>query len=351
MSSLLYALGKLCFRRWRATIAIWLVLISCVATGALFLGKGPKDVFRIPGVEAFDSYEMLMHRFPEITGANGQILVLAKDGEKITDPDNEAYIKAVAKKFESVDQTAMILDPWHELLSTRDTITPDAKASIINVQMDVTVEMISADTRDQLVELAEESSNDALEFKAGGGAWGPAPPVLGPTEGIGVVIAFIVLLVTFGSVLAAGLPLIMAGAGLAVSLALIWSATHWLTITSTGPFLALSVGLAVGIDYCLFVLSRYRDELEHGIDNEEAAARAVATAGSAVVFAGVTVIIALVGIVVTGIPFLILMGLCGAMSLVTAILCCLTLTPAALGMLGHRLNPKPKKSGARTRSP
>ncbi|HET7689262.1 MAG TPA: MMPL family transporter [Nocardioidaceae bacterium] len=344
MSSLLYALGKRCFRHWKATLALWLAAIFVLALAALGLGKGPLDVFRIPGVESFDAYTQLQHRFPEIAGANGQVLVIAKDGEKVTDPENKAYIQKVAKELESVDQTAMILDPWHEYLKTEDTITADGDAALINVQMNTTVELVADGTRDQLVEIAEHATNDRLEFHAGGGAWGPEPPVITATEMIGVVIAFVVLAVTFGSLISAGLPLVTAGIGLAFSLAIVWAATHWLTIASTGPFLALSVGMAVGIDYALFVLSRYRDELTRGVDYEEAAARAVATAGSAVVFAGATVVIALMGMVVTRIPFLILMGLCGCLALIAAVLVSLTATPALLGMLGHRLAPKPVKA-------
>jgi len=239
----------------------------------------------------------------------------------------------------------MVLDPWHKYLKTEDTITADGDAALINVQMNTTVELVADETREQLVEIADAATNDHLTFYAGGGAWGPEPPVISVTEGIGVLFAFAVLAVTFGSLIAAGLPLLTAGIGLAFSLAIIWAATHWLTLASTGPFLALSVGMAVGIDYCLFVLSRYRDELSRGADHEEAAGRAVATAGSAVVFAGATVVIALSGMAVTRIPFLILMGLCGALALIVSVAVSLTATPALLGLLGHRLAPKPVEEG------
>lgn len=340
MSSLLYALGRLCYQRWRAVVALWLVAMTLAGVGALTLGAGAKDVFRIPGVESFEAFETLQHRFPEIAGANGQVIVVAAPGEKVTDDDHRARIERVARQIADVDQTAMVLDPWDDLLSTQDTITPSGDAALINVAMNTSVEMIEPATQDRLVEIAEKASDDELTFTAGGGAWGPEPPVIGISEAIGVVVAFAVLAFTFGSFIAAGLPLLSAGAGLAVGLGLIWIATKWLVITTTGPFLALMIGLAVGIDYSLFLLARHRDELAKGVAPDEAAGRATGTAGSAVVFAGLTVVIALSGLVVTGIPFLALMGLAAALSVLTAIVASLTITPAMFGILGARLTPR-----------
>ncbi|HET7689260.1 MAG TPA: MMPL family transporter [Nocardioidaceae bacterium] len=347
MSSLLYALGKLCYRRWLAVFMAWLLTLVVVGLGALFLGNGPKDVFRIPGAESMDAFETLQHTFPEIAGANGQMLVIAEDGGDVTSPENRAAIEEMVKDLPEVDQTAMILSPWDELLATKDTISPDKTAAIINVQMNTSVEQITPSTQAQLEKLAEEHSTDTLTFHAGGGAYGPVPPKIGITEGIGVAVALVVLAFTFGSLIAAGLPLISAGAGIGVAMAIVWIATKWLVITTTAPFLALMVGLAVGIDYSLFVLARYRDELAKGVEPEEATGRSVATAGSAVVFAGATVMIALVGLVVTTIPFLAFMGIAAAIAVFTAVVASLTLVPATFGLLKGKLipkAPKPKKA-------
>ncbi len=353
MSSLLYALGKLCYRRWRVVIALWVTALLVVGGSGYLLGNGPKDEFRIPGAESMEAFDTLKHTFPEIAGANGQMLVIAEQG-KVTDPENRAKILEVTKELGDVDQTVMILSPWDTLLKTQDTITQDEKAALINVQMSVSVEQIKPSTQAALEKLAEESSTDELTFHAGGGAYGPVPPKIGPNEAIGVLVALLVLALTFGSMVAAGLPLLSAGAGIGIAMGVVWFATKWLVITTTAPFLALMVGLAVGIDYSLFVLARHRDELAKGVDPEESTGRAVATAGSAVVFAGATVMIALVGLAVTGIPFLALMGLAAAIAVLTAVLASLTLIPATFGLLKHRLVPrakkerKPKKSG-RTR--
>ncbi|EUA69700.1 MMPL family protein [Mycobacteroides abscessus subsp. bolletii 1513] len=169
-------------------------------------------------------------------------------------------------------------------------------------------------------------------------------PKLSPTEGIGLLIALIVLLLVFGSLLAAGMPLVTALLGVAISVALIYSATVITPVSSTAPMLAVMLGLAVGIDYALFLISRHRDQLAEGLDVEESIARATATAGSAVIFAGLTVIIALLGLAVAAIPFLTTMGLAAATAVAIAVAVAITLVPALMAFCGQRLRPKPVKS-------
>ena len=156
-----------------------------------------------------------------------------------------------------------------------------------------------------------------------------------------MVVALIVLWLTLGSLRAAGMPLVTALLGVGLTMALIFGATGLATVSSTTPLLALMLGLAVGIDYALFITSRHRDQLRAGMDPEESVARAVATAGSAVVFAGVTVMIALCGLAVARIPFLTTMGVAAAVGVAIAVLIALTLLPALLGFAGERLRPRP----------
>jgi RND superfamily putative drug exporter len=164
---------------------------------------------------------------------------------------------------------------------------------------------------------------------------------ISPTEGIGVIFAGIVLFIAFGSLLAAGMPLLTAIVGIGVTIGGVLAASKFLVIGSSTPLLALMIGLAVGIDYGLFILSRHRNQLARGMTVEESAATAVATAGSAVVFAGGTVIIALLGLLVVGIPFLSAMGVAAAAGVLVAIFASTTLLPALLGLAGRRLIPRP----------
>jgi RND superfamily putative drug exporter len=191
------------------------------------------------------------------------------------------------------------------------------------------------------------AKNAGLEVAVGGEAFGSKGVTVGGTEFIGVVVAVLVLVLTFGSLLAAGMNLLTAVIGIGVGMGGLLLASHVVTLSSTAPTLALMIGLAVGIDYALFILSRHRTQLAAGMDPEESAARAAGTAGSAVVFAGLTVVIALSGLAVVGIPFLTVMGVGAAGTVLVAVLVALTLLPALLGFAGTRLAPKPGSRTAR----
>jgi RND superfamily putative drug exporter len=175
--------------------------------------------------------------------------------------------------------------------------------------------------------LTVELGGDVLQVK----------PESGATEGLGIIVAALVLIITFGSLIAAGLPLLTAILGIGISVAAITAATHFVDLSSTTLILALMLGLAVAIDYALFIVSRYRHELAVGRDPEEAAGRAVGTAGSAVVFAGLTVMIALAALWVVGVPFLTQMGLAAAGTVAVSVVIALTLLPALLGFAGRRI--------------
>ncbi|TMZ40904.1 MMPL family transporter, partial [Klebsiella pneumoniae] len=162
---------------------------------------------------------------------------------------------------------------------------------------------------------------------------------------IGVIVAAVVLLITFGSLVAAGLPLITALIGVGISVGIITVLTGVLELDSTTPILATMIGLAVGIDYALFIVSRYRAELAEGHEPLDAVGRATGTAGSAVVFAGLTVIIALACLFVVNIPILTKMGLAAAGAVVFAVLVALTLIPALIGFAGKRLLPRKQRNG------
>ncbi len=222
-------------------------------------------------------------------------------------------------------------------------VSADGSAAVVTVQLSGQSTTVTAATKDALL-----AQSDALrsalpsgsEVALGGDLYTKNVPAVSLTEGIGLLVALVVLLITFGSFMAAGMPILTALLGVALSVAVIFAATAVTTISSTTPMLALMLGLAVGIDYALFIISRHRDQLRGGMDPEESAARALATAGSAVVFAGMTVMIALVGLSVANIPFLTTMGIAGAGAVGIAVALAMTLTPALLGFAGTRLRPR-----------
>jgi RND superfamily putative drug exporter len=222
----------------------------------------------------------------------------------------------------------------------KGAIAQDGTVALATVQTEADWRNHQAALREDIQAAAAPIRSAGATAEFGGEVFAVSLPSITPTEGIGVVVALIVLIVTFGSILAAGLPLLTALLGVAIAMAAIFTATPLVDISSTVPLLALMIGLAVGIDYALLIVSRHRDQLRDGLDPEESAARAVARAGSAVVFAGLTVMIALVGLAVANIPFLTVMGVAAAGAVLVAVLVALTLLPALLGFLGARLIPK-----------
>ena len=230
-----------------------------------------------------------------------------------------------------------VTSPFDEY--AKGVISADQRAAIVMIKLDTDAAGIAPGTYQGL-----ESETDRLqdsvagsEASIGGEAYGDNRPGLSLVEGIGVLVALVVLFLTLGSLRAAGMPLLTALLGVGLTMIVILAATGITVVSSTTPLLALMLGLAVGIDYALFIVSRHREQLRGGLDPEESVARAVATAGSAVVFAGLTVLIALCGLAVAGIPFLTTMGVAAAFGVAVAVLIALTLLPALMGFAGAKL--------------
>ncbi|WP_442785197.1 MMPL family transporter [Amycolatopsis sp. H20-H5] len=223
-----------------------------------------------------------------------------------------------------------VVDPFQA-----QTVSPDGRVALAQVSYLVKGFELTAEDRQALMASAKVGQQAGLDVQFGGDAVQGAPAT-GATEGLGVAVAAVVLVITFGSLIAAGIPLLTALIGVGIGMAGIMLASGSLELNSNTPVLALMIGLAVGIDYALFIVSRYRHELANGREPEEAAGRAAGTAGSAVVFAGLTVIIALAGLTVIGIPFLAQMGIAAAITVAIAVLIALTLLPAILGFAGKR---------------
>lgn len=341
MSSTLYRLGRWAFRARRVVVALWLAVLALAAAGALFLNQGTDDTFRLPGSESGDALEQLRHSFPQVSGASAQLVVVAPGGGRVDDEAVRVPVEKAVADAAGLDGVAAVTDPYGGTVD--GAISPDGAAALVTVQLDGQVTTVGDGLKDGLVGV-ESALRDALppgsQVALGGELYTIAVPGVGLTEGLGVVVAVVVLLVTFGSFVAAGMPLLTALLGVAVSTGLIYTATRFVDVNSTTPMLAIMLGLAVGIDYTLFVVNRHRSQLESGMDPEESAARALATAGSAVVFAGLTVMIALAGLFVAGMPFLTTMGVAAAGAVGIAVLIALTLTPALLGFAGERLRPR-----------
>lgn len=325
MATFLSRLGRFSFqRRWLVT-GIWVVLLAAFGVGALTLSGQTTNSVAIPGTESQRAMEQLKQKFPEagVGGATARVVMVAPEGEKL----NPGTVSEVVDGLRAAPKVVGATDPFQ----TR-TVSPDGRIALAQVSYQVKNFELTESDREALRAAAEPGTAAGLTVEFGGDAMQPMPQTQ-PTEGIGVAVAAVVLIVTFGSLLAAGLPLLTALIGIGIGMAGITAASGFLDLNSNTPVLALMIGLAVGIDYALFILSRYRHELREGRDPASAAAMAVGTAGSAVVFAGLTVIIALAGLTVVGIPVLGEMGVAASATVAIAVLIAISLLPALLGFV------------------
>ncbi|MEU2428059.1 MULTISPECIES: MMPL family transporter [unclassified Streptomyces] len=334
MATFLYKLGRSAFRRRRLVALIWVALLALAGIGAASAPAATSSSFSIPGTEAQRAFDLLEERFPGASadGATARVVFKAPAGEKMTDPANKAEVqKTVAELRSGSDQVASVVDPYRA-----KAVSKDGTVAYTQVSYKVSGMELADKDREALTEAGEQARESGLTVEIGGDALQAAPET-GASEIIGVAVAAVVLLITFGSLVAAGLPLLTAIIGVGIGVSGITALAGVLDLGSTTATLATMIGLAVGIDYALFIVSRYRAELAEGREREEAAGRAVGTAGSAVVFAGLTVVIALVGLAVVNIPMLSKMGFAAAGTVAIAVLIALTLIPALLGFAGNRV--------------
>lgn len=349
MATFLYKLGRLTFRRRRFVALIWVALLAVAGIGAATAPAATSSSFSIPGTEAQRAFDLLDQRNPGTSadGATARVVFKAPEGEKVTDPANKSEITGIVKELETGSkQIASVADPF-----ATQAVSQNGSTAYISVSYQVSSMELTDATRESLEDAGKDAQKSGMKVEIGGDAL-QVMPHTGTAEIIGVVIAAIVLVITFGSLVAAGLPLVTALVGVGIGVSTITALASVLDLGSTTSILAMMIGLAVGIDYALFIVSRYRAELAEGREREEAAGRAVGTAGSAVVFAGLTVVIALVGLAVVNIPMLTKMGFAAAGTVAIAVLIALTLVPAALGFAGKRvMGRKARKAAEAEKSP
>ncbi|PWW66781.1 MMPL family transporter [Actinokineospora spheciospongiae] len=334
MATFLYRLGRSAFRRrWLVTVA-WFGVLAATVLAAVALAKPASGTFEIPGTPAQQAIDLLGERFPAVSagGASARVVFAAPEGRTLAEPEYRAAVERAITDIGGAPQVASVTDPFQTGAVDPTTGT----IGYAQATYSVSSALVTEEARDALMTAIEQARTSGLTVEAGGDAL-QAPVETGVAEVLGIAVAAVVLVVTFGSLVAAGLPLLTALLGIGIGVGLVTAAGHFFDLSSYTPVLALMLGLAVAIDYALFIVSRYRHEVALGRAPEEAAGRAVGTAGSAVVFAGLTVVIALAGLAVIGIPFLSQMGLAAAGTVAISVLLALTLLPALLGFAGHRL--------------
>ena len=347
MSTMLYALGRWCFRMRRRVVLVWLGILVLLGGLAGLLHTGFNEEFEIPGTPSQVALDQLYMTFPEVAGTRATMVIVPPEGTTVDSPGFRAFVENELDRLDDLEVVDTVASPYDDLID--GLINDDRSAALVNLTLTVDPVEVTDEELQPLLDIADEIEADlpaGSQVAMGGDAFAVEIPGLSITEVFGVIVALIVLLVTLGSAIAAGMPIVTALWGVGASSLLMLAATGVMTISSTTPILSVMLGLAVGIDYALFILTRHREQLGEGLDAEESAARSLATAGSAIVFAGITCIIALVGLAVARIPFLTVMGVFAAIGVGLAVLIAMTILPAFMGFAGERLRPRAQKSRA-----
>ncbi|NLA35988.1 MAG: MMPL family transporter [Actinobacteria bacterium] len=332
MAQFLSRLGAWSVRRRRLVVGIWVVALALAGVGAATLAGDTNDVFELPGTESQEAIDQLAAKLPGAGGATARVVFETPEGESITDPTYQTAIADTVAALTDAPGVVNATDPFES-----QTISPDGRIAFSNVAYAEPAAELSEDAKAALESAPDAAVEAGLTVEFGGDALAEEPHA-GAAEIIGLIAAIVVLLFTFGSVVAAGLPILTALIGVAIGILGITAATGLTEMSSTAPTLAIMLGLAVGIDYALFIVTRHRQLVAEGATPSDAAARAVGTAGSAVVFAGATVVIALLGLFVVGIPFLTVMGVAAAATVTICVLIAITLLPALLGFAGQTID-------------
>lgn len=332
MATFLYRLGRFAFRcRWAVAVS-WAMLLILAVFGAATTDEEPVESFDIPGTESSEAMDLLDERFPAMAadGAAGRVVFAAPEGEALTDPGHAHAVESVVGELEQLPGMAHVSDPFEA-----GTVSPDADVAYAEVAFEEPI--LTSEEQAVLLDVAEAGRDAGLIVEVGGDVAEPELDGGELGELAGFAVAALVLVITFGSFVAAGLPLLNAIVGVGITLSAITIATRFFELSEDTSILALMLGLALAIDYALFIAARYRHELAADADRQDAAGRAVGTAGTAVVFAGLTVVIALAGLSVVGIPVLTEMGVAAAFAVAVAVLMALTLLPAMFGFVGRRI--------------
>ncbi|WP_328332392.1 MMPL family transporter [Streptomyces sp. NBC_00455] len=345
MAAFLYRLGRFAFRHRYFVALLWISLLTLGGIAASQAPASGPTTFAMPGTESQRAYDLIDERFGgrKADGATAQVVFKAPEGRKITDPDMRKVVESTVDELASGSEVAQVADQFKA-----KAVSANQLAAYAQVTYKVSSAELSDHSREDLSGAMAEASRSGMTVEAGGAVQNETKGSHA-AEATGLAIAAVVLLLTLGSLLAAGLPLVTALIGVAIGVCSITALASTLELDSTTSVLAMMPGLAVGIDYALFIVSCYRSELADGRRREDAAGRSLGTAGSTVIFAGLTVVIALAGLAVVNIPLLTKMGVAAAGTVVLAVLVALTLVPALLGVAGSRIKaPRQRKKSVHT---
>jgi RND superfamily putative drug exporter len=332
---MLERLARWCYRhRWRTVITWILLLVGSIALMNVAGGDYTAD-FSLPGSEAQAAFDLLEDKFPARSGDTATIVFEADAG--VADPAVRQTMEGVFAGASRLPHVVAVTSPYSEEGARQ--VSPEGRIAFADVQFDVGTGEVPLEVIQDLLDLGEEAEAPGLRIEFGGGPIAQAqfePP--GGAETVGFLAATVILLVTFGSVLAMFLPLMTAGIGIGIGLSLILLMANFINVPNFTPQVASMIGIGVGIDYALFIVTRYRQHLYQGMDPERSIALALTTSGRAVVFAGIIVVISFLGILLMGFPFIEGVAVGGAAAVLVTMLASITLLPAMIGFVGRNID-------------
>jgi putative drug exporter of the RND superfamily len=318
-------------------VAVWLVIVVALAVVARATGEQTSDNLVLPGTDSQQATDTLSKHFPEQANGTNPISLRVPKGKQLADEPYKDAIDSVVKAYKQDSAVQKVVGPLSS--DGAGQLTKDKSTGYISLWLNDSPSELSVDEAQKIIDVADPAKAAGVRVAAGGYLGQKvSKPSSHTSEVVGIVAAILILLVTFGSAVAMGLPIGTAIAGLVVGLSIVTLLGQVVAVPTTAPALATMIGLGVGIDYGLFVVSRHRDQLRAGMEMSESIARTTATSGGAVLFAGGTVIIALLSLAIAGIPLVTTLGYTSAIVVFVAVVAAVTLMPALLGLLGPRVN-------------
>jgi putative drug exporter of the RND superfamily len=337
MTGVLYRLARFCVRHRFAVLAFWILLAVALVGVSHHLGDKTSDNVTLPGTNSQQAADALSKSFPDQANGSSPIVLHVASG-KLTDSKYAQAVNQAATDVAKAPDVASVINPL--TAQGASALSKDQRTGYLSVTLSVSPGAMSVDDAQTIIDAAAKPAHAAGIQVETGGQLGQkvSKPSTEISELIGIIAAMVILTFTFGTVVAMLLPIITAILGLASALSIIQIFSHATTVSTVAPTLATMIGLGVGIDYALFIVTRHFRGMKDGLELRESIARAAATSGGAVAFAGGTVTIALVSLAVAGIPLVTTMGLMAAVAVVIAVLAALTLLPAMLAIIGPRVN-------------
>jgi putative drug exporter of the RND superfamily len=337
VTGVLYRVGKFCVRHRFVVVAVWFVAAVALVGVSHQLGDNTNDNLSLPGTDSQHATDVLSKSFPTQANGTSPIVLHAPTG-KLTDSKYADAVNTAAADVAKAPHVASVVNPLTS--QGASALSKDESTGYLTVGLKVAPGSLSVQDAQTIIDAAAKPAKAAgLEVQTGGQLGQKvSKSATESSELVGILAAMVILTLTFGTVTAMVLPILTAVFALLSTLAIIRLLGHVATVPTVAPTLATMIGLGVGIDYALFIVTRHFRGLREGLDMHESIARSTGTSGGAVFFAGCTVTIALISLAVAGIPLVTTMGLMAAIAVVVAVLAALTLLPAELAILGPRIN-------------